>query len=69
MFQLYLIVFLKLTINQNKMKALIRIFWFRFFAVFDVLFSEKFELTTWNKDGFQTSQTKFWRSEIKKNIK
>ena len=51
------------------MKALIRIFWFRFFAVIDVIFSEKFELTTWNKDGFQTSQTKFWRSEIKKNIK
>lgn len=55
-------------VNQNKMKALKRIFWFRFFAILDVLFAEKFELTTWNKEGRQTSKTKFWRSEIKNNL-
>ncbi len=47
------------------MKALKLIFWFRFFAVFDVLFAEKFELKTWNKDGRETSKTKFCKTEIK----
>lgn len=50
------------------MKAIIMIFWFRFFAVIDVLFAERFELTTWNKEGRQTSKTKFSRSEIKNNL-
>ena len=39
-------------------------FWLRFFAVCDVLFCEKFELTTWNKSGRQTAKTTFWKSEI-----
>ena len=50
------------------MKALKRIFWFRFFAVIDVLFAEKFELTTWNKEGRQTAHTQFSKSEIKNNL-
>lgn len=50
------------------MKALKIIFWFRFFAVLDVLFAEKFELTTWNKEDRETSKTRFWRSEIKSNF-
>ena len=45
------------------------IFWFRFFSVIDVLFSEKFELTVWNKDGMQTSKTKFHKTEILKKYK
>ena len=40
------------------------IFWFRFLAVIDVLFSSKFELTTWDKDWIHTSQTKFDKAEI-----
>ena len=39
-------------------------FWFRLFAMFDVLFAEKFELTTWNKKGVQKAKTKFWKTEI-----
>lgn len=50
------------------MKALKMIFLFRFLAMFDVLFAERFELTTWNKEGRQTSKTKFSRSEIKNNL-
>ena len=50
------------------MKALKMIFWFRFLAVFDVLFAEKFELTTWNKEGRETSKTNFWKTEIKNKI-
>ena len=49
------------------MKAIKMIFWFRFLAVLDVLFAEKFELTTWNKEERQTSKTTFWRKEIKEN--
>ena len=51
------------------MKAFWLKFLFRFFAVYDVIFSEKFELTTWNKSGKQTAKTKFWKSEIEENIK
>lgn len=50
------------------MKALKMIFWFRFLAILDVLFAERFELITWNKEGRQTSKTKFWKSEIKHNL-
>lgn len=50
------------------MKKIKMIFWLRFLAVVDVLFAEKFELSTWNKDEIQTTQTKFWRKEIKENI-
>lgn len=39
-------------------------FWFRLFAVLDVLFAERFELTTWNKKGEQKAKTKFDKSEI-----
>ena len=45
------------------------IFWFRFFSVIDVLFSEKFELNVWDKDGNQTSITKFHKTEILKKNK
>lgn len=45
--------------RATKMK-----FWFRLFAMFDVLFAEKFELTTWNKKGEQKAKTKFSKSEI-----
>jgi len=55
-------------LNQNRMKALKMIFCFRILAMFDVLFAEKFELTTWNKEGRQTSKTKFWKTEIKNNL-
>ena len=50
------------------MKALKRIFWFRFFAVIDVLFAEQFQLTTWDKEGRQTAHTNFSKSEIKNNL-
>jgi hypothetical protein len=50
------------------MEALKMIFCFRILAMFDVLFAEKFELTTWNKEGRQTSKTKFWKTEIKNNL-
>jgi hypothetical protein len=46
------------------MKKRKMIFWFRFLAVIDVLFSEKFELTTWNKNEIQKSKTKFHKTEI-----
>jgi len=39
-------------------------FCFRLFAMFDVLFAERFELTTWNKKGEQKAKTKFCKSEI-----
>ena len=39
-------------------------FWFRLFAMFDVLFAERFELTTWNKKGEQKAKTKFCKTEI-----
>ena len=39
-------------------------FWFRLFAMFDVLFAEKFELTTWNKKCEQKAKTKFCKTEI-----
>ena len=39
-------------------------FWFRLFAMFDVLFAERFELTTWNKKGEQKAKTKFCKNEI-----
>jgi len=45
-------------------KAMKLKFWFRLFAMFDVLFSEKFELITWNKKGEQKSKTKFSKTEI-----
>lgn len=47
-----------------RMKSFMMIFWFRIFAVYDVLFSEKFELTTYNKSGRQTAKTQFCKSEI-----
>lgn len=45
-------------------KALKLKFWFRLFAMLDVLFAERFELTTWNKQEERTSKTKFSKSEI-----
>lgn len=45
-------------------KAMKLKFWFRLFAMFDVLFAERFELTTWNKKGEQKAKTKFCKTEI-----
>lgn len=42
-------------------------FWFRLFAMFDVLFAPKFELTTYRKDGTQLTITKFDKAEIENN--
>lgn len=50
------------------MKALKMIFLLRFLAVVDVLFAEKFELRTWDKEGIQKSKTKFCKKEIKENL-
>ncbi len=49
------------------MKAIRMIITFRLLAVIDVLFSERFELTTY-KDGKQTAKTKFDKKEIKSNV-
>lgn len=51
-----------------RFKAIKTIFWFRFFAVIDVLFAEQFQLTTWDKEGRQTAHTQFSKSEIKNNL-
>ena len=45
-------------------KAMKLKFWFRLFAMFDVLFAERFELTIWNKKGEQKAKTKFCKNEI-----
>ncbi len=50
--------------RSYSFKAMKLKFWFRLFAMFDVLFAEKFELTTWNKKGEQKAKTKFWKTEI-----
>lgn len=41
----------------------------RLTAIFDVMFSEKFELTTWDKEGNRKSKTTFWRKEINEAYK
>jgi len=46
------------------LKAIRLKFLLRFYAVFDVIFSEQFELTTWYKNGQQKSKTKFYKNEI-----
>ncbi len=38
---------------------------FRFFAILDVMFAERFELKTY-KDGRKTSETNFCKKEIDK---
>lgn len=50
------------------MKAFKLIITFRFLAILDVMFAEKFVLTTY-RDGRQNSKTKFSRKEIKEKIK
>ena len=50
--------------RSYSFKAMKLKFWFRLFAMFDVLFAERFELTTWNKKGEQKAKTKFCKSEI-----
>jgi hypothetical protein len=42
----------------REMKALRMKLTFRFFAIIDVMFAERFELTTY-KDGRQTAKTTF----------
>jgi hypothetical protein len=37
---------------------------FRFFAIMDVLFASRFELTTFRKDGTQLTKTRFNKTEI-----
>jgi hypothetical protein len=50
--------------RSYSFKAIKLKFWFRLFAMLDVLFAERFELTTWNKKGEQKAKTKFCKSEI-----
>jgi hypothetical protein len=50
--------------RSYSFKAIKLKFWFRLFAMFDVLFAERFELTTWNKKGEQKAKTKFCKTEI-----
>jgi hypothetical protein len=50
--------------RSYSFKAMKLNFWFRLFAMFDVLFAERFELTTWNTRGEQKAKTKFCKSEI-----
>lgn len=50
--------------RSYSFKAMKLKFWFRLFAMFDVLFAERFELTTWNKKGEQKAKTKFCKAEI-----
>jgi len=47
-----------------EFKARKMIFWFRFFAIFDVLFKSKFEIQTYNKDGSKCASTRFDKKEI-----
>lgn len=49
---------------RKKQKAWKLKFLFRFYAVLDVLFSPKFELTTYEKDGSLSTKTKFDKAEI-----
>lgn len=51
-----------------EFKARKMIFWFRLFAMFDVLFKRKFEIQTYNKDGSKAASTKFDKDEILENI-
>lgn len=50
--------------RSYSFKAMKLKFWFRLFAMFDVLSAERFELTTWNKKGEQKVKTKFCKTEI-----
>lgn len=50
--------------RMYSFKAMKLKFWFRLYAMFDVLFAERFELTTWNKKGEQKAKTKFCKTEI-----
>jgi len=50
---------------KNRIKAFIFKLLFRLFAILDVIFAERFELTTY-KNGKKTSQTKFSKKEINK---
>ena len=50
------------------MKARIMIFKFRFLAIIDVMFAERFELKTFDKSGWKKNDTKFWKQEILDNI-
>jgi hypothetical protein len=50
--------------RSYSFKAMKLKFWFRLFAMFDVLFAERFELTTWNKKGEQKAKAKFCKTEI-----
>ena len=50
--------------RSYSFKAMKLKFWFRLFAMINVLFAEKFELTTWDKKGEQKAKTKFCKTEI-----
>lgn len=55
----------KVAIRRSySFKAMKFKFWFRLFAMFDVLFAERFELTTFDEKGEQKSKTKFCKTEI-----
>lgn len=50
--------------SKSKIRAFKLKFWFRFFAVIDVLFAHKFDLKTYRKDGSLSAKTMFDKSEI-----
>ena len=50
--------------SMNKFQKRKLIFTFRFLSVLDVLFSDKFELNVFDKDGWNVSQTTFDKKEI-----
>jgi hypothetical protein len=49
---------------MSKLKKRKLIFTYRFLSVLDVLFSNRFELTTFNEDGTKENRTKFDKKEI-----
>mgnify|MGYP001041509831 CR=1 FL=1 len=49
---------------KQRFKSFKLKFWFRFFAVIDVLFSKRFNLKTYRKDGTVSTSTTFDSKEI-----
>lgn len=41
---------------------------YKIYAIIDILFAHKFELTVWDVNGFQSSKTKFDKKDFKNKI-
>lgn len=56
--------------TQYKFRFSFKAWWLKFiirtWAILDVLFASRFELTTYRKDGRQSAKTKFDKAEIDK---